>query len=224
MKPLQWLFTALATFAFCGCAEHYSPRVHKAGTQTFQSPVWTLDGLYLVDIGGPGVLFMKHPATELNRYTGLLIDDIQIRSNEGSTQLLPKEEEWLRGYSRRVLLRVFAESELALVDAPGTDVLRLRLSISDVDFRRTYVESGSSKTLNPSGGITAVLEFRDSLERDRVMLFTERRFLPFGVYFGPGRVELERIEDALDEFTRDVRVHLLAARGGMLPSPSGPQP
>jgi len=216
------LATLALTLTFCGCAGYFTPKVHKAGTDTFHSPVWTTEGLYLVDIGGPGVLFIRHPATDLSHYTGLLIDDIQIHSKEKNTQLRPKEEESLRNYTRRALLRVFDKSELALVDSPGTDVLRVRISISDVDFERIYLDGANSKTVSPSGGFTAVLEFRDSLNRDRLMLFTEKRVLPMGTYFGPGAIELERIEDAVDNFARDVRVHVIAARNGSLPAPAGP--
>ena len=223
MNASQWLAAAFAALALSGCS-YFAPDTHSTGTETFRSPVWTTDGLYLVDMVGPGVLFITHPMTVLNRYAGLLIDEIQVRSKEGAPVLRPEEEEWLKGYCRRAMQRVFKASDWSLVDERGAGVMQLRLAVTDVEFRRTYLDGGSSATLNPSGGITVVLELRDSLDDRRLMLFTEKRELPFGVYLGPGHIELERIEDALYGFTRDVRVHLDAARHWNLPKPRGPRP
>ncbi len=222
MKRLRWLSTALAALTLYGCA--FTPTVHRTDTETFHSPVWTTEGLYLVDMWGPGVLFITHPATGLELYTGVMIDDIEIRSKEGAPELLPAELEWLRGYCRRTLLRAFRTNDLELADAPGPVVLRVRMAINDVDFKRRYLDGGGSFTLNPSGGITAVLELRDSVDRTRVMLFSEKRPLPKGVYLGPGWIERERIEDAVHEFTLDVRMHIEAAHLGDLPVPAGPRP
>ena len=223
MNAQHWLAAAFAAFAISGC-NSFTPDTYSAGTLTLRSPVWTDDGLYLVDRAGPGLLFITHPMTELNHYEGLFIDDIEIRSKEGTPDLRAKEEEWLRGYCRRAIQRVFKTSDWSIVDERGDGVMQVRMAVTDLEFRRTYLDGGSSATLNPSGGITVVLELRDSVNDRRLLLFTEKRELPFGVYLGPGHIELERIEDALLGFTRDVQVNLDAARHWKLPKPAGPRP
>jgi len=148
-----------------------------------------------------------------------MLDEIQISTKEGSRELKPTEEEWLRASFRRGLLRLFDQRSWS--PQPDADVLRVRLAVRDVEFHRRTKNVGSSLISGVRSGqdITLILELRDSVERSRVLVFGEKTELPFGTYSGLGQVDINRVKDAFRDFTEDARRHLVAAKRGEYPPP-----
>jgi hypothetical protein len=220
---VQWLFVIIAAVASVGCA---SPGTSEnARTQNAEPrvrSVWTADGMYLVR-GRAGALFLTPSPLDLSRYSGVLLEEIQISTKRRSRDLKPSEEERLKGYFTRRLVHVFERNGWRIADTPADDVLRVRLSVRDVElprFRRSHfgvIVSGVS-----SDEIKIALELRDSVSSDRRLLFGDRRGLPFGAYAGSDSVAIRRIEDAFYEFSIDIRRRLRQVQRGDFPPPPRP--
>jgi hypothetical protein len=155
----------------------------------------------------------------LKTYRGVMLDEIEISLKEGSRSLRANEEEWLRASLRRGLLRLFGERNWSR--QPDAGVLRIRLALRDVEFRRYGGHVGSTVVANDSksNNVTMILELRDSVERDRVLVFGEKTELPFGTYSGLGQVDINRVKDAFRDFAEDARRHIKAAKRGDYPPP-----
>jgi len=202
---VQWLFVVIAAVASVGCA---SPGTSEnARTQNAEPrvrSVWTADGMYLVR-GRAGALCLTPSPLDLSRYSGVLLEEIQISTKRRSRDLKPSEEERLTGYFTRRL------------------VLRVRLSVRDVElprFRRSHfgvIISGVS-----SDEIKIALELRDAVSSDRRLLFGDRRGLPFGAYAGSDSVAIRRVEDAFYDFSIDIRRRLRQVQRGDFPPPPRP--
>jgi len=117
------------------------------------------------------------------------------------------------------LLRLFGQRDWSL--QPDADVLRVRLAVKDVEFRRITQHVGSTVVSGrrSATSVTMILELRDSLERSRLLVFGQKAELPFGAYSGLGQVDINRVRDAFRKFTEDARRHLVAARRGDYPPP-----
>jgi hypothetical protein len=216
---VSWISVLVAILPMVGCSSDPPPTVDQMiGRRMYSGSIWTVDGMYLV-ARGPGALFIADPPLRLNDYRGVMLDEIQISTKEGSRDLKPTEEEWLRASFRRGLLRLFDQRDWS--PQPDADVLRVRLAVTEVEFQRRTQNVGSSLItgVRSDQSITIILELRDSVERSRVLVFGEKTELPFGTYSGVGEVGVKRVKDAFREFTRDARRHLAAAKRGDYPPP-----
>ena len=220
----QWLAAAAGAVLVVGCFEPAKPvriRDRHRGSLTH---LWTADGMYRVT-GRSGALFLSPPSIDLRGYRSVLPESIEIRTKRPSRDLEPKEEERLKGFFMRRLEKVFERNGWQIVKAPGENVLRLRLVVSDVKLERhrnshfgIAISSGSIHR------IAIVLELRDALTNDRRLLFGDRRRLPFDSYSGPDLVSIMRVEEAFDDFSIDFQRRLKQVRRGDFPPPPRPQP
>ena len=220
MRVLQWISVAIAILSMAGCGTFWTPK--KVWTRDFESyalPVWTSDGMYLVS-GRAGALFLTPSPLDLSRYRGVALEDIQINTKPGSRKLKPSEEERLKAYFTRRLEHVFERNGWQIADAPGEDVLAVRLAVKGLEFRRARRRHfGNLVTGVSSELISITLELRDALDSDRRLLFGDKRRLPFGVYAGSDAVSIRRVEDAFYYFSIDVRRRLAQAQRGDFPPP-----
>ncbi len=199
------------------CASNPLPTLDQViGRRPYSGAVWTTDGMYLV-ARGPGALFIASAPVDLNDYRGVMLDSIHIEGKEGLRALRPAEEEWLRASLRRGLLRLFDQPDWS--PQPDADVLSVRLAVTDVEFHRPHSNPSGTVIANRARDITMVLELRDSVSHNRVLVFGEKGELPFGSYSGSEQVEISRIKDAFRDFMEDARRHLVAAKRGYYPPP-----
>jgi hypothetical protein len=189
----------------------------------FSDPVWTEEGMYLVPGSRPGAMFVQHPIPDFSRYSGVMLDEVRIRSVP-KLKLRPREISWLTRFSRRVLLRELSRRHgLQVVDAPGPDVLKARLAIIDIDFRRRILWEGRLHFMYPSGRVSMILDLQDSLRSQRLWIYTQSRRLPF--YVTPwSNAQIQRVGVAFDSFVFSAMRHLSTADSGELPEPIGPAP
>jgi hypothetical protein len=220
VRVLQWIAVALAILPMAGCASFWTPK--KARTRDFESfalPVWTDDGMYLVS-GRAGALFLTPPPMDLSRYRGVVLEGIQISTKPRSRELKPAEEERLKGYFTRRLTHVFERNGWPIVDAPGTDVLRARLTVREIDLGRSRRSNTGIIVFGVSSSrIMIALELRDGDETGRRMLYGDRRALPFRSYVGTDAISIRRVEDAFYEFSIDIRRRIRQAQEGKFPPP-----
>jgi hypothetical protein len=101
--------------------------------QSFALPVWTTDGMYLVN-GCSGALFLTPSPLDLNHYRGVVLKEIQISTKRRSRDLKPSEEERLKGYFTRRLEYVFERNGWPIVETPAEDVLRVWLAVKDLEL------------------------------------------------------------------------------------------
>jgi hypothetical protein len=189
---------------------------------SFELPVWTADGMYLVS-GRSGALFLTPAPPDLSHYRGVVLESIQISTKHRSRDLKPFEEERLKGYFTRRLEHVFGRNGWPIVETPGEDVLRVRLAVRDLKLRRwrpthfgTIISAGSVDR------ITIVLELRDAVTSDRRLLYGDKRPLRFGIYSEWGSVSMSRVEDAFYDFSIDFRRRLNQVQRGEFPPPPRP--
>ena len=213
----QRIFGLVTILAMVGCASNPLPTVDQLiGRRPYSGAIWTTDGMYLV-ARGPGALFIASSPVNLNVYRGVMLDEIRISTKEGSRNLRPQEEEWLRASLRRGLLRLFGQRDWS--PRPDAGVLRVRLAVKDVEFHQVGKNAGGAIIANEGRSITMILELRDSVERHRVLVFGERSELPFATYSGLQQVDINRVKDAFRDFAEDARRHLSAAKRGDYPPP-----
>jgi hypothetical protein len=218
-----WLSVGIVAVSSVGCALSLEPaKFRTRGMGSFALPVWTADGMYLVT-GRSMALFLTSSPLDLNRYRGVVLDEIRITTKNRSRDLKPNEEERLRGYFTRRLNRVFEHNGWPIVDTPGEDVLRVRLAVKGVELERWNRHHFGNIVLNSStDSIAIVLEFRDAEKNERMMLFGENRNLPPGVYSGSDSVSIRRVEDAFDDFSKIIRQRLTEVQRGAFPPPPRP--
>jgi hypothetical protein len=185
-------------------------------------PVWTTDGMYLVS-GRAGALFLTSSPLDWNHYRGVVLEEIQIGTKHRSRELKPSEEERLKGYFTRRLAVVFERNGWPVVETPAEDVLRVRLSVQNLELRRRrHSHVGTIVAGVSSDKITIALELRDAEDNDRRLLFGDKRRLPFGVYSGTDSVSIRRVEDAFYYFSVDIRRRLKQVQRGDFPPPPRP--
>ncbi len=223
VRFLQWLSVVGVAVSSLACAPKESPeRAWTRDLESFPLPVWTTDGLYLVS-GRSGALFLRPPLSEFERYRGVVVEEIRITMAPDSRKLTSSERQRLEGYFTRRLDGAFERSGWRIVDDPGDDVLRLRLAVKDLELqmhRRSHygnVVSGVS-----TEKIAIALELRDATGSERMLLYGDRRRLPFRVYSGSDAISLRRVEDAFYDFAIDVGRRLDQMQRGDFPPPPHP--
>jgi hypothetical protein len=178
--------------------------------------------MYLVT-GRSGALFLSTSPLDINRYRGVVLEDIRISTKDRSRDLKPHEEERLKGYFTRRLERMFRRNGWPIAESPGEDVLRVRLAVKGIELERWRRPHYGSIVSNPSTGrIAIVLELRDAEKNERILLFGDKRRLPFGVYSGSDSVAIRRVEDAFYYFSIDIRRRLNQVQRGEFPPPPRP--
>ena len=220
------LTVAVVTVFVVGCLGPSKPAVISTRHMgSFTLPVWTVDGMYLVT-GPSGTLFLSTSPLDINRYRGVVLEEIQISTKPRSRDIKPSEEKRLKGYLTRRLERMFRRNGWPIEESPGEDVLRVRLAVKGIELERWRGSRVGRIVKNPSADrITIVLELRDAEKNERILLFGKRRRLPFGVYNGWDAISIRRVEDAFDDFSIDTRRLLQEVqRGDFPPPPPRPSP
>ena len=225
MHFAQWLSAGILAVSLVGCASPSGPpKVCFRDLGCFPLPVWTVDGMYLVP-GRSGALFLAPPPMDLRRYRGVVLEDIQIRTKHRSRDLKPHEEERLKGYFTRRLVKIFERNGWPIMETPGEDVLRVRLLVKGVKLERWRRTHFGIIISNASlDRIAIVLEFRDAVKNDRRLLFGDKRRLPFGLYSGSGSTSIRRVKDAFYDFSIEFRRLLQEVQRGDFPPPPPPRP
>jgi hypothetical protein len=225
MHFAQWLSTGILAVSLVGCASPSGPpKVWIRGLGSFPLPVWTVDGMYLVT-GLSGALFLSTSPLDINRYRGVVLEEIQISTKPRSRDIKPSEEKRLKGYFTRRLERMFKRNGWPIAESPGEDVLRVRLAVKGIELERWRRSHFGLIVTNPStGSIAIVLELRDAEKNERILLFGDHRRLPFGVYSGLDVASIRRVKDAFDDFCIDIRRHLQEVQRGDFPPPPPPRP
>jgi hypothetical protein len=221
----QRISVVIVALLSVGCGSLWATdKVRTRDLSSYWLPVWTTDGMYLVS-GRAGALFLTPSPLDLNHYRGVVVDEIQISTKNRSRDLKPFEEERLKDYFTRRLEYVFERNGWSIVDAPGEDVLRLRLAVKGVELRRARRSHvGSIVSGVSTDKIAITLELRDAANSDRRLLFGDKRRLPFGVYSGTDSVSIRRVEDAFYYFSIDFRRRLGEVARGEFPPPPPPPP
>jgi hypothetical protein len=214
-SPLR-LSAAIACLAWVisGCA--HEPAAVKMG---FEHPVWSSDGLYLVEHIGPGALFLAPPPLELDRYDGVIFEGLQLGYREGVPELNPRQTARLVEWVERNALRALRSQGLQRAEEAAPGKLRMRIAIKQIDYEPFRLYGASSIALRASGGAQITLELRDSVDNRRLFIYAQHRQLPWASYGGPGRIGADRVADAFYEYSEDLARHVGRAERGQYPGP-----
>jgi hypothetical protein len=175
----------------------------------------TLDGLQLVLWDGPGVIFARAPRPDLGLYRGIVFGEPSLEYRSGTPQRRALDEPRLLEHLRSAVAgELSGAGGWSLAEAPAEGVLQIGLAVLDLALQdRALTNRASTAYVAPSGGVSIVLDLRDSLTGETLLRYAQRRVLPGGVYYDPTTVELERAERAFDSFAEDVRAGLDWFRG-----------
>lgn len=206
---------SVLSIAVSGCA-----RPPSSISQLYlDQQVWTPDGLYLAGHAIPGALFIRPAQAILDGYESFLIDEIELTFKEKVRKFSAPEHLRTTNLVRRNITGKLSEFGLQSSEEPGPGALRLRIAITHIAYQRVVVRPGSEVVLDPSRGAVITLEFRDSVDDNLLLWYSQHRLLPYAVYFGPLTVGAERIADAFYEFLEDLAPLLEKAERGALPGP-----
>jgi hypothetical protein len=192
-RRLATLFLILG-LAVTGCATDQSP----------YTDVVTQDGLLKVRRTGRGHLWVN-PEHRLGQYDDLLITGVGFRYKAGEERL-SKHEEARIGEMLENTIRFDREgSPVGVTDKAGECVVAVTLGLMDLEFNEGDQSSGSrSSYVTSYGAATMVFEFRDSVSEMPLARYATRRGLGGGPDAGPSRVDLGRLEKALQRMLRDM--------------------
>jgi hypothetical protein len=165
---------------------------------------WVIrDGLTRVDTHGRGLLYVK-PDHNLARYDDLLVERVGFRYASRQDRLADLDED------RIVIMLVDAIPEsqdgvVGLKTVPGPCVLSVDFYLKDLEFREPDREADSATSYVSSyGEATMILELRDSMNREPLARFVQRRDLGGGRSALGRGTSLSRLRQAITVAMRDM--------------------
>ncbi len=217
MPTSHWFAAALSVLSLgvSGCA-HPPPAVEMG----FTHPVWTSDGLYLVERSGPGALFLTPPPAVLANYQKIILEDISLGFKEGIRELSAAEQTRAQSMIRRNMLRMLSQQGRVLADRPGPGTLRMRISVTLIDYPPNPRHGLSLLAVASGGNARITVELRDSLDGRRLLLYGQNRQFPRHIYSGTGPIAAQRLADVFIEYTLDLWRTIEKAERGSLAGPA----
>ncbi|NQZ95191.1 MAG: DUF3313 family protein [Myxococcales bacterium] len=191
--------------------EPFDPKREVARIMMGPMAVVTQDGLHMVEANSPGAIFVKAPHPNLYSYNKIMLAPVAMSYKATSQRRRSNQELEIGRHIRAALVRELAKSAgWELVRRPAKDVLRVRLSILELDILDPAPPSGSAITqfVASSGRVTLVMDLRDSLTDQPLLRFVERGALPGGFYSDPSSLEVDRVKNAVDGFAFDTSRNL----------------
>ncbi len=143
------------------------------------------DGLIEVETYNRGQLFVKRDH-HLGRYDDLMVDSVGFRWGPGEARLQDHDED-------RIIAMLLAavqgsqDGSVGIVTAPGPCVLAVNFYIKDLELHTPrFTAESTTSFISSYGAATMVIELRDSMNREPLARFVQRRDL------GGGREILRR--------------------------------
>jgi hypothetical protein len=154
-------------------------------------------GLVALSSWKPGELY-SHPARSIDDYDDILVGEVGLSYAAKQQALTADDQQRLKmGVFEIVGRQIPAAGQLA-VSSPGPCTVTLGVQLADLTW----------PTANHNGGTTVILEFRDSLNGDPIVRYTQHRELS---NIGPTTAsgpDLKRLGATLEVVAEDVRLRL----------------
>jgi hypothetical protein len=180
-----------ASLAAVGCA---NPPEH---------PWVERDGLIEVETYHRGRLYVK-PDHHLGRYDDLMIEGVGFRWGPGEERLRDHDEDRIVA----MLLGAVQGSQdgsIGVATAPGPCVLAVNFYLMDLELRTPrWTTDSMTSFVSSYGAATMVLELRDSMGREPLARFVQRRDLGGGREMMRRGATLGRLDHAISMAMRDM--------------------
>jgi len=184
-KSVTWLLAAVVTCACCALAPAYaqSPR-----NKSDAAGAWSESGLEKVQVKGLDLVYAQ-PGSSLSGYAKVLLRPIDVafrrnwekQSAPGSRIPITAADsqrikDRLSALVRDEVSRELAAGGYQIVDAPGDDVLDVKMSIVDLNVAAPDLQTAGRVTsfAVSAGEMTLVAELRDSATGDIIMRVFDR--------------------------------------------------
>ena len=182
-RPCIWLIGALAAFGFIGG----SPRGHARSPSVSPESVTESEGLTRIDVKGIDQVYARKDA-DLSVYHKVMLDPIEVSFQRGwdphpaGTPVTAREKQEIRQGLADVLKDEFMaelrrSGRYPVVDAPGEDVLRVKVEIRDLTISAPdLMRPGIVRNYTVSTGeLTLVAELRDAATGELIARVIDRR-------------------------------------------------
>jgi hypothetical protein len=185
------LAIAVATLATIGCAK--AP----------EHPWVVRDGLIEVETYNQGQLFVKRDH-HLGRYDDLMIEEVGFRWGPGEERLQDLDEDRIVAMLEAAI-EGSPDGSVGTTTSPGPCVLAVNFYLKDLELRSPDWHADSTTSFVSSyGAATMVLELRDSIGREPLARFVQRRTLGGGREVLRRGASLDRLGQVISMSLRDM--------------------
>lgn len=195
MSGLRGCLVSLAFVLACAA----SPESPTARTERK-----TADGLVLVQEHRRGALFVKpdHGIGPHHRYH---LNQILLTYERDSNRFTAGQEKRMREYVEDATISGMIEGGSVMVTGPGRCVLSMGIGLIDMTLVEPDGSGSSTSILTSWGGVTLVLDLRDSLTGEPLLRYGRRVSFPGGIQWQDDRPPWRQVRVTLDDLLLDQR-------------------
>jgi hypothetical protein len=164
----------------------------------------TADGLVLVEDYRQGALFVK-PDHHITRHHRYHLSQVLLTYDRDSNHFTSGQEERIRQYFENATIGSMIESGSTMVTGPGRCVLSMGVGLVDIDLVEPDGTGASTSVLSTWGGVTLVVDIRDSVTGEPLLRFGRRRGFPGGIQWQDEVPPWREVRATLDQLVLDQR-------------------
>lgn len=186
------------------CSAMLVASLAAAGCATVAEHPWVVrDGLIEVETYNRGKLFVKRDH-HLGRYDALMIEGVGFRWGPGEARLRDREEDRIIAMLEAAI-QGSQDGSVGTATEPGPCVLAVNFYLKDLELRTPDWDADSTTSFVSSyGAATMVLELRDSVGREPLARFIQRRDLGGGREILHRGASLDRLGQVISMALRDM--------------------
>lgn len=168
----------------------------------------TPDGLVLVEHHRKGALFIKpaHGITPHHRY---YLNQVLVTYERDSNHFTPLQEKRIREYVEDTTIGGMTSEGSTMVTGPGACILSMGIGLVDVELTEPDGSGSSTSVLSTWGGVTLVVDLRDSVTEEPLLRYGRRVQFPGGIQWQDDQPPWAHVRLTLDKLLLDQRTTLL---------------
>jgi hypothetical protein len=200
MSGLRGIIPVLLAFSL-GCVSSTPGPLARAEKKT-------ADGLVLVEDHRRGALFIKpdHGITSRHRYH---LTQILMTYERDSNRFTAEQEQRIRQYVEDATIGGMIGEGSTMVTGPGSCVLAMGIGLVDVVLTEPDGSGSSTSVLATWGGVTLVVDLRDSTTGEPLLRYGRRISFPGGIQWQDDLPPWTQVRSTLDKLLLDQRTTLL---------------
>ena len=166
---------------------------------------WTADGLVRVEDFRDGALFVKpdHGITAHHRYH---LSQVLLTYERDSNRFTAGQEERIRQYFEDATIGSMIQDGSTMVTGPGRCVLSMGVGLVDIELLEPDGSGASTSVLSTWGGVTLVVDIRDSVTGEPLLRFGKRRGFPGGIQWQDDVPPWREVRATLDQLPASAQI------------------
>lgn len=162
----------------------------------------TPDGLVLVEERRDGVLFVRpdHGIGPEHRYH---LSQVLLTYQADSNRFSSGQETRMREYVEDGTIGAMSQRGKQMTSRAGRCVLQMGVGLIDIELVQPNGSGSSTSMLTTWGGVTLVVDLRDSVTGEPLLRYGRRVSFPGGIQWQGDRPPWTHVRRALDEALRD---------------------